>query len=86
MGKKEKVLVLGFVAALAATSSVAHYYVTREGYSMVARKSEARKADRAASRQRAREEKKEQQQQQQQRTPGGMWGNMAKRRDAISKD
>lgn len=82
MGKKEKVLVLGFVAALAATSGFAHYYVTKEGYSMVARKSEARRAGRAASRQKAREEAE----QLQQRTPGGMWGNMAKRRDALSKE
>ena len=81
MGKKEKVLVLGFVAALAATSGFAHYYVTKEGYSMVARKSEARRADRAASRQKAREAE-----QLQQRAPGGMWGNMAKRRDALSKE
>ena len=93
MGKKEKFLVAGFVAALAATSGVAHYYVTKEGYSMVAKRAEQRREEKDARRKqrrndgaRERAQDTEQQQQQPRATPGGVWGNMARRRDAISKD
>ena len=84
MGKTEKILVLGFVAALAATSGVAHYYVTKEGYSMVATRSAQRREAKAASRKQ--QEENEGEQIPARRVPGGVWGNMAKRRDALSKD
>ena len=91
MGKKEKFLVAGFVAALAATSGVAHYYVTKEGYSMVAKKSEQRREAKEAKRKQRRIDETEQNtqnggQQPSRGAPGGVWGNMARRRDALAKD
>ena len=83
MGKTEKILVLGFVAALAATSGVAHYYVTKEGYAMVATRSAQRREAKAASR---KQQHEAEQTPQARRAPGGVWGNMAKRRDALNKD
>jgi hypothetical protein len=85
MGKTEKLLVLGFVAALAATSGVAHYYVTKEGYAMVATRSAQRREAKAASRKQQQQEEDEEQMPTR-RVPGGVWGNIAKRRDALGKD
>ena len=91
MGKKEKFLVAGFVAALAATSGVAHYYVTKEGYSMVAKRAEQRREEKDAKRKQRRNDATREralntEQQPPRATPGGVWGNMARRRDALGKD
>ena len=68
---------------VAVLSSKTHYYVTKEGYAMVATRSAQRREAKAASR---KQQHEAEQTPQARRAPGGVWGNMAKRRDALNKD
>ena len=70
MGRPEKIMIMGFVAATASVSYFAHYYTMQEGYAMKARK-QLEKSNSTAPKNDP----------QKAPTVGGVWGNITKMRD-----
>ena len=73
MGRSEKIMIMGFVAATASVSYFAHYYTMQEGYAMKARK-QLEKSNNST-------EPKNDPTTQKAPTVGGVWGNITKMRD-----
>mgnify|MGYP006125812983 CR=1 FL=1 len=67
-------MVVGFVALTATASAFAHFYTMQEGYALKARKQLDRTQEGNSGDTPARKPI----------TAGGVWGNMAKQRDAIA--
>lgn len=80
MGRSEKIMVIGFVALTAGASAFAHFYTMQEGYAMKARK-QLEKANNSSKK----SEETTTPPPPKAPTVGGVWGNIAKVRDANQK-
>ena len=76
MGRSEKILIVGFVAFTAGASAFAHYYTMSEGYALKAIKDQERINNTSKEKTTTAAKPKAP-------TVGGVWGNIAKQRDAI---
>ena len=81
MGRSEKLMVIGFVALTAGVAVLGPIYTMQEGYATKARKQLERSNNQTQQKGKS---DKDSTPARKAPTTGGVWGNMAKRRDAIA--
>jgi hypothetical protein len=82
MGKREKVLVLGFVALTASASAFAHFYTMKEGYALKAKK----QLEKSKNNLHKKDSSETKELEPKAPTVGGVWGNITKMREAGEKN